>query len=506
MSTPETTTHDLSRLLPRTRTQVPRVLSIAGTDPTGGAGIHADLKSIAAFAGYGMGAVTAVVAQNTRGVRSIHMPPIEMLMDQLRSVSDDVQIDAVKIGMLGSADTIAAVTAWLADAQPEIVVLDPVMVASSGDRLLDEEAEEAMRSLVSRADLVTPNLAELAVLVEQPQAEDWQSALEQARTLAAETGTAVLLKGGHLDGQDAPDAIVTAEDAVEFPGERVETKNTHGTGCSLSSAMATLAAWGLTWPEALAEAKEWLTGALRAADDLNVGHGHGPVDHGHRLRTWVRPGSWSLGAWEDAEDVRRATDESEFIRRLADGTLEREDFVWYMEQDLLYLTDYSRVLARASQLAPTPEEQTFWATGAASCFEVEAQLHRANISTDTAVPSETTLAYTQHLQAVASTGTYAEVCAAVLPCYWLYQDVGERLGAAAAPGHPYEQWLTTYGTAEFREATTTAIRVTDRAAREASAAERASMARAFRRSMELELRFFNAPLERHADGGRDAAG
>jgi hydroxymethylpyrimidine/phosphomethylpyrimidine kinase len=264
------------------------VLSIAGTDPTGGAGIQADLKSIAAHGGYGMAVVTALVAQNTHGVRAVHVPPREFLAEQLRAVSDDVDVDAVKLGMLHSTPLIAEVADWVDRVRPPIVVLDPVMVATSGDRLLDAEAEAAIRELCATADLVTPNIPELAVLARTPPAATWPDALVQARRLAATSGTTVLLKGGHLGGDECPDAIVTATTATEIPGRRVLATNTHGTGCSLSSAMATLAASGQSWTEALATAKEWLAGAIEHGAQLRVGSGKGPVDHFHHLRAPAR--------------------------------------------------------------------------------------------------------------------------------------------------------------------------------------------------------------------------
>ncbi|SHL37695.1 hydroxymethylpyrimidine kinase/phosphomethylpyrimidine kinase [Pseudonocardia thermophila] len=268
---------------------VPRVLSIAGTDPTGGAGIHADLKSIAANGGYGMAAVTALVAQNTRGVRSIHVPPPSFLAEQLDAVSDDVEIDAVKIGMLFNAEIIGVVTDWLVRVQPPAVVLDPVMVAASGDRLLAPEAEEAVRGLLTHADLVTPNMPELAVLVKEPVATEWPGVLDQARRLAAAHDVRVLAKGGHLAGPQAPDALVGPDGSVtEFAAARIETNNSHGTGCSLSSAVATLRVRLGSWEEAVDGAKRWLTASLAAADELNVGRGHGPVSHFAQL--------WELAA------------------------------------------------------------------------------------------------------------------------------------------------------------------------------------------------------------------
>ncbi|MHA7155691.1 bifunctional hydroxymethylpyrimidine kinase/phosphomethylpyrimidine kinase [Arthrobacter sp. TMN-50] len=270
---------------------IPRVLSIAGTDPTGGAGIQADLKSIAALGGYGMAVVTSLVAQNTRGVRSVHTPPARFLAEQLEAVSDDVAIDAVKIGMLADAATIAVVRDWLDRVRPPVVVLDPVMIATSGDRLLASNAEAALRELVSQADLVTPNLPELAGLLDEPVAADWLAAIEQGRNLSRACGTVVLVKGGHLAGETSPDALVdamsvvgaTGGDVVEFSSPRVTTKNTHGTGCSLSSAVATVMARTGEWSVAVSQAKDWLQDALIHADELHVGQGNGPINHFHRL-------------------------------------------------------------------------------------------------------------------------------------------------------------------------------------------------------------------------------
>lgn len=265
-------------------TGIPRVLAIAGTDPTGGAGIQADLKSIGALGGYGMAVVTALVAQNTSGVRAVHVPPVDFFRAQLTAVSDDVEIDAVKIGMLATKGIIVAVRDWLRQVRPPIVVLDPVLVATSGRRLLARSATDALRELCHEVDLVTPNLPELAALTRNPVATVWESAMEDARSFARVTGSTVLLKGGHLDGSFSPDAVIGADGSQEVPGERIVTANSHGTGCSLSSAMATLAASGASWPDALIEAKTWLTGALRHADELQVGKGNGPIDHFHAIR------------------------------------------------------------------------------------------------------------------------------------------------------------------------------------------------------------------------------
>ncbi|WP_243074012.1 bifunctional hydroxymethylpyrimidine kinase/phosphomethylpyrimidine kinase [Microbacterium sp. SS28] len=468
---------------------VPRVLSIAGTDPTGGAGVQADLKSIGALGGYGMAVVTALVAQNTRGVRSIHVPPAAFLSEQLRAVSDDVALDAVKIGMLHSRALVETVDDWLHDVAPPIVVLDPVMVATSGDRLLDRAAEEAVRALCSRADLVTPNLAELAVLTGRAPAEDWRTALDQAHALHESSGAAVLVKGGHLAGGSSPDAIVADGAVHEVTGPRIATRSTHGTGCSLSSAMATLRASGLSWPDALTRAKAWLTGALAAADALQVGRGNGPVDHFHELR---RAASWTDAAWQVTARVRADVDRCGFVQALGDGTLAEARFHRYLAQDALYLHGYSRVLAVAADLAPTDADRAFWGACAESALEEESRLHRERIGVATQDAASATLAYLGHLDSVAARGQYAEIVAAVLPCFWLYSDVGRRLRALSAPAHPYRDWLETYDDPAFADATKRAIAAAEAAAGAASVDERDSMTQVFVASMRLELAFFEA--------------
>ncbi|MGJ4050674.1 bifunctional hydroxymethylpyrimidine kinase/phosphomethylpyrimidine kinase [Corynebacterium macclintockiae] len=261
----------------------PRVLSIAGTDPTGGAGAQADLKSIMAAGGYGMSVITALVAQNTQGVREIHTPPLDFLRAQLDSVFDDVTVDAVKIGMLGDTQTIQTVRDYLQNHQVT-TVLDPVAVASSGDRLLTADAEDALRDFAAASSVVTPNLPELALLTKTDIASSEQEAVDIAAKWARETDTTVIVKLGHLAGPEAGNIAVSPngqQHKVSSP--RVETKNTHGTGCSLSSALATRLGAGDSLEDALEWSTKWLNEAIANADKLLVGQGHGPVDHSVRL-------------------------------------------------------------------------------------------------------------------------------------------------------------------------------------------------------------------------------
>lgn len=261
----------------------PRVLSIAGTDPTGGAGAQADLKSIMAAGGYGMSIITALVAQNTQGVREIHTPPLDFLRAQLNSVFDDVTVDAVKIGMLGDTETIQTIRDYLQNHQVT-TVLDPVAVASSGDRLLTTDAEDALRDFAAASSVVTPNLPELSLLTKTELATSEQEAVEVAAKWAQETATTVIVKLGHLAGPEAGNiAVSPAGKTLKVSSPRVETKNTHGTGCSLSSALATRLGAGDSLEDALDWSTKWLNEAIANADRLLVGKGHGPVDHSVRL-------------------------------------------------------------------------------------------------------------------------------------------------------------------------------------------------------------------------------
>lgn len=265
---------------------VATALTIAGSDSGGGAGIQADLKAFSALGVYGASVITAITAQNTRGVTGVSDVPVEMVTAQLDAVFSDLRIDAVKIGMLSRADTIAAVAAALRRYQPAHVVLDPVMIAKSGDNLLQPEAVSALiTELLPLASLVTPNLPEAAVLGGWSGTPKEQDMPAIAKTVLERGANAVLLKGGHLEGPDCPDILLVREAAREtvFPGRRIDTRNTHGTGCTLSSAIAALLARGRDLEGAIGEAKAYLEGAIAAADELGVGHGHGPVHHFHQL-------------------------------------------------------------------------------------------------------------------------------------------------------------------------------------------------------------------------------
>lgn len=539
--------------------RVPRVLSIAGTDPSGGAGIQADLKSIAASGGYGMCVTTSLVAQNTCGVREVFTPPLEFLTAQLAAVFDDVTVDAVKIGMLGDADTIRTVRTWLSEHPVPVVVLDPVMIASSGDRLLQAEAEQALRDLVPLVNVITPNIPELAVLCEKEPAQTFDEAHEQAANLAAATGTTVIVKGGHLCGQDAGNTAVFPDGTcahVHTP--RLDSRNTHGTGCSLSSSLATrLGVELLQHTEAAEHTAEqsvltsedthralqwstrWLHESIAAGAGLQVGsgEGHGPVDHAARARRleaaasaypWhhllattdsegntldgtsperllpvspvpageavVKPaGPWTAALWAAGGETWHQILDLPFVRALGDGTLDEDLFAFYLDQDALYLRDYSRALATLSARADTAEAQVHWAAGAHEAIAAESQLHEGWLANRARLggPSPITMGYTNFLRATAAGDDYVVGAAAILPCYWLYEEVGAVLSSQNHADHPYAEWLSMYGGEEFAADVARSLAEVERAFEAASPAQRVRAARAYLSACVYEREFFD---------------
>ncbi|MFG6583038.1 bifunctional hydroxymethylpyrimidine kinase/phosphomethylpyrimidine kinase [Sulfitobacter sp. 1A12779] len=258
-----------------------QALTIAGSDSGGGAGIQADLKTFSALGVYGASVLTAVTAQNTRAVTAVAMIAPAMIRAQMTAVFDDLAIGAVKIGMLGDPATISAVAEGLADC-PAPIVLDPVMVAKSGDALLSAEAVKTLRDrMLPRARVLTPNLPEAARLLDTEEATDETTMLAQGRALLSLGPRAVLMKGGHGKGETCVDLLISEADTLRLSAPRQQTANTHGTGCTLSAAIAAGLARGLPLPEAVEAAHSYLQRAIAAADALNIGHGHGPVHHFH---------------------------------------------------------------------------------------------------------------------------------------------------------------------------------------------------------------------------------
>lgn len=257
-------------------------LTIAGSDSGGGAGIQADLKTFSALGVYGASVITALTAQNTLGVQGIHDVPADFVRLQMRSVFSDLKVKAVKIGMLSVPETIRAVARGLAEDYAGPIVLDPVMVAASGDSLLTENAISTLKTaLLPRASVLTPNLPEAARLLDCPVARSEAEMRDQAKRLLEFGSAAVLIKGGHGEGAEAVDFLVTRSSIARLAAPRIPSRNAHGTGCTLSSAIAAGLAKGLDLEDATRTAKAYIHAAIAAADRLDVGTGHGPTHHFH---------------------------------------------------------------------------------------------------------------------------------------------------------------------------------------------------------------------------------
>lgn len=267
---------------------IPNTLTIAGMDPSGGAGILADVKAMSALGAYACAVVAALTAQNTQAVTDISPVNPQFVRAQLDTLFADVEIHAVKIGMLGQTGVIEVVADRLGHHKPPHLVLDPVMVAKSGDLLLEQKAVGALREQLLRlATVITPNLPEAGVLLEMRAVEtvrEMRRVAERLRNLMTHGGHRwVLLKGGHLPGNDTIDILHDGDKMIELPGHRIQTRNTHGTGCTLSAALAALLPQTDSVVDATRAAKDYLVAAIVSADMLKVGHGHGPVHHFHKL-------------------------------------------------------------------------------------------------------------------------------------------------------------------------------------------------------------------------------
>jgi len=272
-------------------TVIPNVLTIAGVDPSGGAGILADIKAMSALGGYACAIVAALTAQNTKRVTHISPVPPDFVAAQMQTLFDDVSIAAAKIGMLGQVPIIRVVAEKLIANPVPHVVLDPVMVAKSGDMLLETDAVGELReALLPVATVITPNLPEAGVLVDRRPPDNLREMRKMAEILreamSHDGRRWVFLKGGHLPGSETTDILHDGDVMIELPGKRIDTPNTHGTGCTLSAALATLLGKGLEVPNAAEQAKRYLVSAIAHSGELSVGHGHGPVHHFHEL--WAR--------------------------------------------------------------------------------------------------------------------------------------------------------------------------------------------------------------------------
>lgn len=520
---------------------VPRILSIAGTDPTGGAGLQADLKSIVAAGGYGMGVVTALVSQNTLGVRAIHTPPVEFLTEQLAAVSDDVTIDAVKIGMLGTRELTEAVTKWVREVKPPVVVLDPVMVATSGDRLLDEDAMSALRELVTVSTVITPNVPELALLADKPEAQDISELMDQALDYAHDNDIIVIAKTGHLEGDEAGNAVAFPDGNSSYSSSpRIDTKNTHGTGCSLSSALATRIGAGDKVEEALKWTTRWLYESIRFADELHVGHGRGPIDHSHRSRRLeamalrrmypvhmnsyapqemldaaaantekiksffgqrlaVRPaGPHTQALWAEIQDIVEEISNLVCFNSLISGNLSGSDTKFFVAQKAWYLAKVFPAISLLATKAPTPQEQAMWSTVAQDSLVRAMDINNSALDqpSDTIADIEPTT-ITQLLldmhSACAAFKPYPVAIATTTAELWMTAELALKASMLSEDGSTISEWMKMNSDPYFVESAQQCVEVLEKAMSEASEKEVQMTRDAFRRAAVLNREAYSQP-------------
>ena len=449
-------------------------LTIAGSDSSGGAGIQADLKTMIANGVYGMSAITALTAQNTTGVQGIFEVTPEFLEQEIDSVFTDIRPDAVKIGMVSSAGLIKSIAKKLHEHKAENIVVDPVMVATSGSKLISDDAIGTLKEyLFPMAAVLTPNIPETEVLsgMEVKSAEDMIAAAKQ---ISETYHCAVLCKGGH-QLNDANDLLYRDGSYRWFNGKRIDNPNTHGTGCTLSSAIASNLAKGYDLDTAVERAKAYISGALAAM--LDLGHGSGPMDHGFyfsRKRICGGTGmTMTERLLEATKEIWDGYNETPFVKGIADGSLDHEKFKYYMIQDYLYLIDYTKVFALGAAKAKDLSAMKLFAGYTHAILDGEMDIHRAYMARLGITPEEAetanvaldNLSYTSYMLRVAYEEGQAEVAAAILSCAVSYEVIAKKIVEKhpEALNHPfYGEWVSGYVADAYHEENQVLIDLMDR--------------------------------------------
>ena len=504
----------------RPASDAPVVLTVAGSDSGGGAGIQADLKTCEALGAFGTTAIVALTAQNTLGVQSAVPMTVGLVHDQIDSVLDDMGAHAVKTGMLPTAEIIHAVTAQLDVHRASVRVIDPVFVAASGHTLVGPEALSALKSrLIPTATVLTPNMPEAGTLL----GRDPPSTVDEMRAAAADLlslgAKAVVLKGGRLPHGEMVDIYADREGEgggvrlVELRHERQPTSNTHGAGCTLAAAIAAELAKQvhagvspLDVLGAVRAARDYLASVFAASVNLSIGMGErGPLNHARA--PWRSATGTGLAArlWSDArvESLANASLRNGFVTSLADGSLSAGSFAGYVAQDKFFLDAFAQAYTLA--LAKLPATDTYGVSTFAALVKGvvdELSLHAAyaakwGADMSAVTPTAECAAYVDFLKSVTATEDVAACAAAMVPCMRLYAHIGQQLKSAAAePGAPsagaYQEWIDTYADAGFEELAATLERLLDRYTFSASAERVVELRDLYVKAMELELDFFDA--------------
>ncbi|MBQ3402514.1 MAG: bifunctional hydroxymethylpyrimidine kinase/phosphomethylpyrimidine kinase [Synergistaceae bacterium] len=434
-------------------------LTIAGSDSSGGAGIQADIKTMTMNGVYAMSAVTALTAQNTLGVAGIMEVAPEFLRGQIDAVFTDIFPDAVKIGMVSSSGLIREIAAALRHYNARNIVVDPVMVSTSGARLISEDAVKTLaEELLPLATVATPNIPEAEILSGM-KISSHDDMMRAAGKIYADYGCAVLVKGGH-DVNDANDLLCTGQDSFTwFNGKRIDTRNTHGTGCTLSSAIASNLAKGYGLDDSVRRAKEYISGALGAM--LDLGHGSGPMNHSFNLTGKFSEKRDIVSFLMDSvSDIWPEYNNHPFVKGIEDGTLDPEKFRNYIIQDYHYLNEYSKVFALGVTKAKSLYTMQLFSSVIQAIAHVEMDIHKGYMgrfgvsqeeldSTPRKLPN---LSYTSYMLRVAYDEGEPEVLAAILSCALSYEDIAKKIvenNPDSVNHELYGTWIRTYSGEEY---------------------------------------------------------
>lgn len=503
---------------------VPTVLSVAGSDSGGGAGIQADLKTYEALGAFGTTAIVAITAQNTMGVRAAEAMTPQLVKQQMDSVLLDMGAHAVKTGMLPTVEIIKTVAASLHKHGIAVRVIDPVVVSAAGHVLIDSEAIAALRTqLIPNATLLTPNMPEAGILLDQPPPKTVEEMREAATALMELGANAVLLKGGRLVDGDMVDVYIDRESVdgsggyriVELRNDRVDTRNTHGTGCTLAAAIAAeLAKQAVLTDDldvlaAVRTARSYLSSVFAASLTIKIGKGAvGPLNH--QRAAWGNAASspngrtFSRELWADPQ-VKALADRSlnnGFVRALADGSLPKDRFAGYVAQDKFFLEVFSQAYTLA--LAKLQDDDTQGIKAFASLVKGvldELKLHGSyaakwGVDMTSIQPTPECSAYVEFLKQVATERDVAACAAAMVPCMRLYAFLGQQLRAASSmPGAPsagpYQEWIDTYADPGFEELALALENLLDKYAQGVLTERRGELRDLYVKAMNLELDFFD---------------
>ena len=482
-------------------------LTIAGSDSSGGAGIQADIKAMTMNGVYAMSAVTALTAQNTTGVTGILEVSPDFLKQEIDAVFTDIFPDAVKTGMVSSSALIHTIAESLRHYNARNIVVDPVMVSTSGARLIAEDAVKTLADeLLPLALVATPNIPEAEIL-SGVKIDGKDSMTEAAKKINALYGCAVLVKGGH-NINDANDLLCTGQDALTwFYGEHINNTNTHGTGCTLSSAIAANLAKGFTLEEAVMRAKEYISGALGAM--LDLGKGSGPLNHAFNLTgKYSEYQSLYSRLMASVADIWPQYYSHPFVKGIETGELDVQKFRHYITQDYLYLNEYAKVFSIGAAKAKNPELMALFASYVQAITKVEINIHHGYLGRfgvsqeeiDATPRTHENLAYTSYMIRTAYEEGEAEIAAAVLSCAVSYQDIALNIvknNPDAVNHEVYGNWVKCYSGEEYISGNKVILRILEELTENYTDRQIQHLAEIFRVCSRHELEFWNMAWRGH---------